>query len=265
MHPVLLHIGHITFYSFGLMAALSLLVPGFLVIYPLLKRHGVRFADRLVLEVIIAAGVGGFAGARIYYLFQHLSDVRHDVWGSIFTGSGFTWYGGLIGGIVAVAAICLVRRAPLGLMANIVAPSVALGYAIGRVGCQLAGDGDYGKPSGLPWAMGYPHGTVPTPPGVRVHPTPIYEILLMLPIFWVLWRLARKPRPGWYVFGWFLVLSGLERFPIEFLRRNPHWLLGLTQPQWIAMLSVVIGTVMILVTRHREPVPNTGSVKQPSG
>ncbi len=177
MHPVLFHIGPMTFYSFGLMAALSLLVPGFFVVYPLLKRHGVRFADRLVLEIIIAAGVGGFVGARIYYMFQHLSDVRHDVWGSIFTGSGFTWYGGLIGGILAVVVLCLVRRAPLGLMSNIVAPAVALGYAIGRVGCQLAGDGDYGKPSHLPWAMGYPHGTVPTPPGVRVQPTPIYEIL----------------------------------------------------------------------------------------
>ena len=146
-------------------------------------------------------------------------------------------------------------------MANAVAPSLAAGYAIGRVGCQLAGDGDYGRVSHFKnWllAEAYPHGTVPTPPGVKVFPTPIYEILLMAPIVWVLYRMARKGQPGWYVFGWFLVLSGVERFAIEFIRRNPVIALGLRAPQWIALASVIVGAIVVYVTRKRPVVRARG-------
>ena len=135
---------------------------------------------------------------------------------------------------------------PLGVVANAMAPAVALGYAIGRIGCQLAGDGDYGKVSGLPWAMGYPHGTVPTPPGVKVQPTPIYETLTMTLVAYILWRLAtRYEKSGWWTFGWFLVLSGVERFIVEFVRRNTVWFWGLTQPQWVAIGSVIVGTALV--------------------
>ena len=102
--------------------------------------------------------------------------------------------------------------------------------------------------------MAYPHGTVPTPPGVEVWPTPIFEILIMVPIFLVLYRMAKKPQPGWYVFGWFLVLSGIERLLIEFIRRNPVWLFGLTAPQILSIVSVAIGVGIIVVQRHKPPV-----------
>jgi phosphatidylglycerol:prolipoprotein diacylglycerol transferase len=92
---------------------------------------------------------------------------------------------------------------------------------------------------------------VPTPPGVEVHPTPIYEIVMMAPIIWVLWRIARGQRSGWYTFGWFLVLSAVERFFVEFWRRNPEWLLGLSQPQWVAFASAAVGIVLILAYRGR--------------
>ena len=142
----------------------------------------------------------------------------------------------------------LIRRFPLDVVANAMAPATAMGYAIGRIGCQLAGDGDYGKVSTLPWAMGYPHGTVPTPPGVRVQPTPIYEIIAMSFVVWILWRLAtRYDKSGWWTFGWFLVLSGVERILVEFVRRNPIWFWHLTQPQWVSIVSVVIGVVLIAV------------------
>ena len=257
MHPVLFHLGNLTFYSFGLMAALALLVPGFALVWPLLRCQRVRIADELTLEVILAAGFGGFIGARVYYLIQHWSAVKSDLWRHLFTGAGFTWYGGLMGGFIAVALVTRWRKVPLGLMANCVAPAIALGYAIGRIGCQLAGDGDYGKVSHYhSWllAMAYPHGTVPTLPGVRAYPTPIYEILIMLPIVWVLYRMARQARPGWYVFGWFLVLSGVERLLIEFIRRNAVIALGLTGAQWVSVVGMIAGLALIVTTRKKPTV-----------
>ena len=248
MYPELLHLGPVTIYSFGIMAALAL-ISAALVAWLVLRRHGVPFD--FAFEILFATGVGGFAGARIYYLLQHWSEVRGDFWGGAFGGAGFTWYGGLIGGFIAVYCLCLLRKVPVGLMANAAAPGVAIGYAVGRIGCQLAGDGDYGSPSSLPWAMGYPNGVVPTAPGVTVHPTPVYETLIMLAVFVVLFRMAKKPQPGWYVFGWFLVLQGIERFLVEFLRLNPVLGLGLTSPQWIGIAGVIGGVVMILVTRKR--------------
>lgn len=248
MYPTLFEIGGLSFHSFGLMAALALIVPGMLIVRPLIARRGAN--PGFAIELVIAAGVGGFVGARIYYLAEHWTVAKLDLGGALFGGIGFTWYGGLIGGFVAVVGWTLIRRVPLGIIANAMAPATAAGYAIGRIGCQLAGDGDYGRESDLPWAMGYPNGTVPTPPGVTVHPTPVYEILIMLPIIWVLWRLAGRDHSGWWTFGWFLVLSGAERLLVEFLRRNPEWLAGLTQPQWVSIGSIVVGTVLIFLFAH---------------
>ena len=253
MRPVLFQIGDFRLYSFGLMAALALIVPGLFIVRPLVRRRGV--SPDFAYEIIVAAGVGGFVGARIYYLIENYAAVKADFWGVAFGGIGFTWYGGLIGGFLGVVGWTLVRRIPLDIMANATAPAVAMGYAIGRIGCQLAGDGDYGKPSGLPWAMGYPEGTVPTPPGVKVHPTPIYEIIIMAFVVWILWRLAtRYDKSGWWTFGWFLILSAIERFAVEFVRRNPVWLAGLTQPQWVAIVSVLIGVVLVLVFGRKPAV-----------
>ena len=99
--------------------------------------------------------------------------------------------------------------------------------------------------------MGYPDGTVPTPPGVTVHPTPIYEIIMMAPIIWVLWRLANTDHSGWWTFGWMLVLTGVERFVVEFVRRNEVVALGLTQPQYVAIVSMAIGAALVLAFRRR--------------
>ena len=108
--------------------------------------------------------------------------------------------------------------------------------------------------------MGYPHGTVPTPPGVTVHPTPIYEVIIMALVVWVLWRLAtRYDKSGWWTFGWFLVLSGIERFFIEFLRINPVWFWHLTQPQWVSIVSVLIGGALILAFSRKPAVVTNGA------
>jgi phosphatidylglycerol:prolipoprotein diacylglycerol transferase len=129
-------------------------------------------------------------------------------------------------------------------MFDMCATALALGYAIGRIGCQVSGDGDYGIRSHLPWAMGYPHGTLPTPPGVTVQPTPIYETVAMCLVAYLLWRLRDRVRPG-VVFALYLVLSGLERFLVEFIRRNKEVLLGLTAPQVESLVLLAIGLVWL--------------------
>src|ERR671921_28894 len=153
-------------------------------------------------------------------------------------------FGVMIVVALVVALAMLVRRGkllgvPLALVDSAV-PVAAAVYAILRIGCQLAGDGDYGRPSDLPWAMGYPDGTVPTDPGVEVHPTPIYETLAMGLAAWLLWRYRDRLRPG-LVFAWYLVASGLERFLVEFVRRNDETALGLTTPQLESLALLLAG------------------------
>ena len=131
-------------------------------------------------------------------------------------------------------------------MLDMAATVLALGYAIGRIGCQVSGDGDYGIRSTLPWAMGYPHGTVPTPRGVAVEPTPIYETSTMAILAWVLWRMRDRVKPG-VILATYLFASGLERFLVEFIRRNSEVWLGLTAPQIEAFALMVIGAVWLTV------------------
>jgi phosphatidylglycerol:prolipoprotein diacylglycerol transferase len=214
-------------------------------------------------EMVTVALVGGLIGARGYWLLQNHESLSL---GDVFGGSGLVWYGGLIGGIVAVLLWARRRDFFTLELVDIAGPCLALGYAVGRIGCQVSGDGDYGKNWDGPWAMGYPHGTVPTAPGVTVHPTPIYETLTMGFVALVLWHLRDHFRPG-VLFALYLVSSGLERFLVEFLRRNDHVLLGLTGAQLEALAAFVIGTVWLVVVRRRhgtlrragEPVAGVGA------
>ncbi len=202
-------------------------------------------------EITFAALVGGVVGARAYYVIQNYSQVEHDLIGSIFSGSGLVWYGGAIGGAIGVVGWMYWRKALELRMLDMCATALALGYAIGRIGCQVSGDGDYGIRSNLPWAMGYPHGTLPTPPGVKVQPTPIYETVTMCLLAWALWRLRDRVRPG-VVFALYLVGSGLERFLVEFIRRNSEVFAGLTAPQLESVALMIVGLVWLaLLVRRR--------------
>jgi phosphatidylglycerol:prolipoprotein diacylglycerol transferase len=125
-----------------------------------------------------------------------------------------------------------------------------MGYSIGRIGCQISGDGDYGKVSTLPTSMGYPHGTVPTSPGVTVLPTPIYETLAMGVVAWWLWRMRDRFRPG-ALFAFYLLLSGLERLLIEFIRRNHRVAIGLTVPQFESIALMIAGAVWLFWLTRR--------------
>jgi phosphatidylglycerol---prolipoprotein diacylglyceryl transferase len=229
--------------TFGVTFALGFLACG-LVIARRLRELG-RPVD-WAYEIVFAALLGGLVGARAYFVIQNYDQVKGNLIGSIFSGSGLVWYGGAIGGAIAVLAWMRWRRA-LGLvMIDMCATVLALGYGIGRIGCQVSGDGDYGIRSKLPWAMGYPHGTVPTPPGVTVQPTPIYETVTMCLVAYLLWKLRDRVRPG-VVLGLYLVLSGTERLLVEFVRRNKEVLWGLTAPQLESVALMAIGAVLLAV------------------
>src|SRR5262245_29266156 len=176
-----LEIGPLTLQTFGICFALAFICGGVLV--------GKRFTELgkpvdWAYESLFCALIGGLVGARVDYVIENYDQVSDDLLGNIFTGSGLVWYGGLIGGAVAVV-IWAWYRGFLGLaLLDTAAPALALGQAIGRIGCQLSGDGDYGKPWDGPWAMSYPDGTVPTTDDV--HPTPVYETLALGAIAWFL-------------------------------------------------------------------------------
>lgn len=201
-------------------------------------------------EMLFASLIGGLVGARGYYLIQNYDEIQGDLLGNVFSGAGLVWYGGLIGGVIAVLLWAWWRDFLRLALLDMAAPALALGYAIGRIGCQVSGDGDYGKASDLPWAMGYPDGAVPTAPGVTVQPTPIYETLSMGLFALVLWRLRDALVPG-AVFGIYLVGAGLERFLVEFARRNEAVLAGLTAAQLESLALVLGGAIWLLVLRRR--------------
>jgi phosphatidylglycerol:prolipoprotein diacylglycerol transferase len=201
-------------------------------------------------EIVFAALVGGLVGARGYFVVQNYNEVKGHLLSHIFSGSGLVWYGGAIGGAIAVVAWMRWREQLNLVVLDMCATVLALGYGIGRIGCQVSGDGDYGIRSKLPWAMGYPHGTVPTPPGVTVQPTPIYETVSMCLLAYVLWHLRDRLRPG-VIFALYLVFSGLERLLVEFIRRNKEILWGLTAPQLESIVLMIIGSVMLIVMARR--------------
>jgi phosphatidylglycerol:prolipoprotein diacylglycerol transferase len=242
-----LHIGPITLQTFGICFGIAFLASG-AVLGRRLREIG-KPGD-WTYEVVFSALVGGLVGARVDYLVQNWSTVSHDVLGNLFSGSGLVWLGGLLGGALGVV-LWAWRRGFLRLtLLDACAVPLALGYAIGRVGCQVSGDGDYGTPSSLPWAMSYPKGTVPTT--TRVQPTPIYETLAMGAVALVLWNLRDRYRPG-TLFALYLVLAGVERLLVEFIRRNHEAALGLTLPQLISVGMILAGAAWLARARPAAP------------
>jgi len=247
VRPVLFSVFGFDIQSYGVSKALAALVAAFML---------ARAFERLGLKrdsaysLVMWGTIWGFVGAKIYYLIEHLPTLTmHD-----FGGMGFTWYGGLIGGVVA--ALVMVRRhqLPLGIVAGAAAVPLTIAYGIGRLGCLLSGDGTYGRPTSVPWAMTFPNGVVPTT--VPVHPTALYEALAAFVIAAVLWALGKSLNPA-AVFGAYLALSGISRFLVEFLRINEPAVLGLTQPQLWALASLIAGVVLIVRTQylnHPQPV-----------
>jgi phosphatidylglycerol:prolipoprotein diacylglycerol transferase len=240
-------IGPLTLQTFGLMFALAFIVGGLLV-YRRFQELG-KPGD-WAYEGVFAALIGGIIGARLYWLIENI-DSSDGLFETLFSGSGLTWYGGAIGGALGVILWAKWRDYLNLRLADVAAPALAAGYAIGRIGCQLSGDGDYGKPWDGPWAMSYEDGVVPTPPGVEVHPTPVYETLVMGLGAFILWHLRDRFRFG-ILFAIYLVYAGAERFLVEFLRTNERIALGLTEAQFLSLAMIAVGLGWILTVKKRE-------------
>jgi phosphatidylglycerol---prolipoprotein diacylglyceryl transferase len=244
-----IEIGPLTVQTFGICFALAFIAAG-AVVWRRLEELG-KPVD-WAYEMGFAALIGGLVGARVDFIIENYDDVKGDLLGNIFSGSGLVWYGGAIGGALAVLLWAWWRKyLTLGLL-DLAAPALAIGYAIGRVGCQVSGDGDYGKAWDGPWAMAYPDGTEPI--DTPVHPTPVYETLAMGLIALVLWRLRDRLTNG-LLFALYLLLSGTERFLVEFLRRNDDVAIGLTQAQLISLVMMIAGAVWLALAFRRAPRP----------
>ncbi len=250
-----IHLGPLTLQTFGIMFACAFIAAGLLV------ARRLRELDKPVdwaYEMIFAALVGGVVGSRLDFIIENYDTVSDDLLGNLFSGSGLVWYGGAIGGAIAVVLWARWRGMLNLTLLDICAPGLAIGYAIGRIGCQLSGDGDYGIPWDGPWAMAYPDGSVPT--DVPVHPTPIYETLAMGMVTYVLWRLRDRLRPG-LLFALYLVLAGAERFLVEFIRRNDDVAFGLTQAQLLSVGMIVAGGVWLWAKGRGGGLERTSTVR----
>jgi phosphatidylglycerol---prolipoprotein diacylglyceryl transferase len=255
-----LQLGPVTLQTFGIMFALGFIAAG-AVLGRRLKELG-KPSD-WAYEVVIAALVGGIIGARVNFVIENYDDVNGDLLGNIFSGSGLVWFGGAVGGAIGVLLWAWWRKMLHLTLLDMCAVPLSVGYAIGRIGCQVSGDGDYGTAWDGPWAMAYPNGTKPI--DTPVHPTPIYETLAMGLVAYFLWRLRDRVQPG-ILFAIYLVLAGTERLLVEFIRRNSTELLGLTQPQLISVVMIAAGAVWLVVKARRGELtrPHAGAGARPS-
>jgi len=277
MYPYI-HLGSVTLGTFGLLLWVAA-VAATVVLHRNFLRHGV---DADALSVVAVVLISGIVGAKVWHELQDVRGLAADMrqiavpgWahaGEVVMGfltwlrAGYAWFGGLLAGIAALiwqgreARFRGVTEGTLGermgalRMLDLAAPAAAIGYGVGRIGCLTSGDGDYGIKTTLPWGVHMrPDALVPVyPAGALVQPTPVYELLFALAVFWVLWKLGERARPVGWLTGLYLVLSGVGRFLVEFVRINPKIYFGMSNAQVAALGSVVVGVVVMVWARRRQ-------------
>jgi len=274
----LFSIGPFHVYTYGLMMAISFITVGLLLDRELKRkenRYSYSFPPDFGTTLILSAVIGGVAGSKLYSVLQEGEISFRE----LFSGSGLGWYGGLIGGAVAVLIVIHVKSSPVWPTIDAIGPLLLLGYAIGRIGCFVSGDGCYGKPTDGWWGMAFPNGVITTTSGnlynllkdkgmnipsgiekygteiIKVHPTPLYEIIMSSILFGILWAIRKKKEkfPG-YIFGLYLIFAGIERFIVEFWRiQKWHKIafgIELTTIQITSIIIFVIGIVLIARSRN---------------
>jgi phosphatidylglycerol---prolipoprotein diacylglyceryl transferase len=250
MYPEILHIGPITIYSYGLMLGITFIVASYLFTLEL-KRVGLN--PNIATEVTLFALVFGIIGAKLFHVFENWTEfVDNPV--MVFSPAGLTFYGGFLLAVFAIYLYLRKKKISFLKIADLNAPGLALGYGIARIGCHLSGDGDYGIVSSLPWAYSYAKGTVPTPPGITVHPTPIYELIAAVIIFIVLWSLRKKNQPVGKLFMIYLILISVARFLVEIIRLNPDLIWGLSEAQVISIVLCVVGLIGMFKVKRKTQV-----------
>ncbi len=274
MYPILFKIGPFTVYSYGLMVGIAFIVANYLLTK---EFERLKLAKNLSNEITLLAIVFGIAGAKLFSLFENWSEFLSNPL-IAFSPGGLTFFGGLIFAIIAIWIFLKRKNIPFFLVADAVSPALILAYGIGRIGCQLSGDGDYGIPTNLPWGTNFSNGTVPPtvmfkgfnfhkyfpnlsqqfPNGVLnntpLQPTPIYEFIAAVIIFLILWKLRTKEWVLGKLFMLYLILAGLERFLIEFIRLNPRILFGFTEAQLIAIVMIIAGSIGWYILGKKETV-----------
>lgn len=285
MYPYL-DIGPVHLGTFGLFLWLAA-VAGTIVLHKNFERNGV---DADALNVVALVVVAGVIGAKVWHELQNVRELEYALrmigrpgWHHPlelvlgFLGwfrDGFAWFGGMVAGILVLMSQGQGARfkgpgwkspedpgpapgARVGAarMLDLAAPASALGYGVGRIGCLLAGDGDYGINTTLPWGVHMAKNALvpPTPPDALVQPTPIYELLFSIAVFWVLWQLGKKQKPVGWMTGLYLVLAGIGRFLVEFVRVNPKLYFHgtMSNAQVAAAASTVVGVLVITMARAK--------------
>jgi phosphatidylglycerol:prolipoprotein diacylglycerol transferase len=260
MYPFI-HLGHLNLPTFGLMLWLAA-VAGALVVERGFRRARI---DADAVGIVAMTVVAGIVGAKIWHVLDTPQDFREIGWRVLYDPAGFAWYGGLTFGIAAL--VFLGWKARIGVLRtlDLAAPAAAVGYGLGRIGCFLSGDGCYGIPTNLPWGMSFPNGIDPTT--VRVHPTPLYEMAAALLIGLWLWRRGGKPHAQGAILGQYLLLTGIARFLVEFIRRNPKVIWGLSNAQLASAGAALagIGLIAWAATRQAEnDEPVAAAVEKPA-
>jgi phosphatidylglycerol---prolipoprotein diacylglyceryl transferase len=265
MYPEILTIGPITLYSFGAMMGI-----GFLVAANLTGRelHRKGLDPDIASSLLFATAIGGIAGSRAWAIFNDWSLLTNAPLQALLGGAGFVWYGGLIGGAVAATLVFWRHGIPWLRGADCVAPGLVLGQAIGRLGCHLAGDGDWGAVTEVPWGVAYREAIIgwPHPEGVLVHPTPLYEAAAYTVSFALMWAARRRLPADGSVFALYLLSAPAARFVIEFYRINPPVFAGLTQAQLFSIGLVGAGALLLAaVARQRQSAPFEPGATRPAG
>lgn len=241
MYPVIFRIGSFEVMSFGLLVAVGALVGVWLFGRELRS-------SRLPADAVNGAIIGllaGLAGAKLLYVAEHLGEDRF--FSLLLSRGGLSWFGGLFAGICAALAYFRWRRWPILSIISAATPALAVGHALGRVGCFLVGD-DYGRPTSLPWGIAFPQGSPPT--DVPVHPAQLYEAALLGILAWLLIRWRRGGAADRVVVARYLLLTGIIRFIIEFVRVNVRVAFGMSVAQFGALLLIAAGLVLL----RRPPV-----------
>ena len=236
MYPILFRIGDFEVTSFGVMVAIGALV-GLWVFRRELVRGGL---PESATDAAVAGVLGGLAGAKLLWTLEHAGEA--PLMSLLLSRGGMSWFGGLIGGLGAGLWVMWRRRLPIVATLAAATPALAVGHAIGRIGCFLVGD-DYGRPSDLPWAVAFPQGLPPT--DVPVHPTQLYEMAALAIVAWVLVRWRRRGIPDSVVLGRYLVLAGTIRFALEFIRVNVRVLGPLTVAHLVSLALVIAGVGLL--------------------
>jgi phosphatidylglycerol:prolipoprotein diacylglycerol transferase len=241
MYPILFRIGDFEITTFGVLVALGALA-GLWVFGRELARSGLPTSG---VDAALIGVLGGLAGAKIVWAIEF----RHQApfLSLVFSRGGLSWFGGFAGGIAAGLWALNRRRIPIGPALAAAAPALAIGHAIGRLGCFFVGD-DYGRPTDLPWGVAFPEGLPPTT--VPVHPTQLYEAAGLAVLAWMLVRWRRRGAGDTVVFARYLVLAGTLRFAIEFIRVNIRIAGPFTLAHLISGAIVLLGLSLMFVNRQ---------------